>query len=288
MARSRTAKPQNSLLHQLTAVIMALSIIGLGIWVVVRNQPFADPNIVVVLRILVAVAAAICGATIPGFLHIESKFRGFGIRAGGALALVVLTYLLTPKVLPPQPPPLSTDVKPSSLALRMDGEDFDVRKVNTNGLQKGMGKLVSFTLSNSTGGLAIVDEVAVEVLDVFGDHNGTVEALVQPFNYEITLKTGQKGKVRVPAQFKYSAGELDRIILNVLPEDGGHDYIVRLVVRWFDDVTKEKRLIESEPKVLRFPSPYQGKPEDRIGLLEKQNALIDERFAKVKAELGKK
>jgi hypothetical protein len=53
---------------------------------------------VVLLRILVSVSIAIIGAVVPGFLSIDWSIRGATIRAGGAMALFVLTYLLTPEV----------------------------------------------------------------------------------------------------------------------------------------------------------------------------------------------
>ncbi len=63
-----------------------------------RNQPINDPNVVVLLRIVVAVAVGIVGATIPGFLRIKRDGHGWSIRAGGALILAVLSMVITPKV----------------------------------------------------------------------------------------------------------------------------------------------------------------------------------------------
>ena len=39
------------------------------------------------------------GATIPGMLSVDFSKGGMAIRAGGALALFVITYLLTPAII---------------------------------------------------------------------------------------------------------------------------------------------------------------------------------------------
>jgi hypothetical protein len=72
--------------------------------VVLRNTPFADPNLVVVLRIILSFAAAALGASIPGFLHVSVSGKGIWIRAGGALALFVLTLFFSPNVVKAEPP----------------------------------------------------------------------------------------------------------------------------------------------------------------------------------------
>jgi small GTP-binding protein len=65
----------------------------------IRNQPISDPNIVVLLRILMSLVTSIFGATVPGMLRVDFSNRGLVIRATGALALFVLTYVMTPSVL---------------------------------------------------------------------------------------------------------------------------------------------------------------------------------------------
>jgi len=55
-----------------------------------------------VLRVVVSFATATLGATIPGFLEIGWSGRGLAIRAGGALALFVLTFLYTPDLVTKQ------------------------------------------------------------------------------------------------------------------------------------------------------------------------------------------
>lgn len=85
-----------------TVSVLTFMLVG---WLVIRNQPFADPNLVVLLRIVLSIATAVLGATIPGLLHLSWKGKGLAIRAGGACALFVLSYLWSPTVIQPTPPP---------------------------------------------------------------------------------------------------------------------------------------------------------------------------------------
>jgi hypothetical protein len=91
--------------EKVVVLTVAMVIVLLVAFLVVRNEPFADPNLVVILRIFVSLSAAVLGATIPGFLHIGWDGAGLSIRAGGALALFVLTYVLSPAVVREEKPP---------------------------------------------------------------------------------------------------------------------------------------------------------------------------------------
>lgn len=83
--------------ERIVALVAALCWIGLVGYLVVRNEPL-DPNLVVFVRILLSVFAGVLGATIPGFLNVSVKGPGVAIRAGGALALFVISYFFTPAV----------------------------------------------------------------------------------------------------------------------------------------------------------------------------------------------
>jgi hypothetical protein len=85
-------------LERLIGLATAVCVVGTVLYLVIRNQPFSDLNLVTLMRIVLAVAMGILGATIPGFLSIEYKSQGLVIRAAGALALVLLTYFFSPKV----------------------------------------------------------------------------------------------------------------------------------------------------------------------------------------------
>lgn len=72
-------------------------------FIVIRNERFLDQNIVVLVRISLGLGVAILGATVPGLLHVDFSKKGLVIRAAGALALFVLSMILTPAVLPSVP-----------------------------------------------------------------------------------------------------------------------------------------------------------------------------------------
>jgi archaellum biogenesis protein FlaJ (TadC family) len=75
--------------------------IGVIAYLVIRNEPFADPNFVVMIRSVLSLIVAAFGATVPGMLKVDLKSKkGMLTRASGALGLFVITYLMTPKVLP--------------------------------------------------------------------------------------------------------------------------------------------------------------------------------------------
>ena len=112
-----------TLLEKTTCLVVGAVIVGLVCWVVIRNEPFADSNIVVVLRTLLSLSTAVLGFTVPGFLHVEMRGRGFVIRAGGALALFVLTFFFTPRVLPITEK-TNVDAKSSANSMRAGAPSF--------------------------------------------------------------------------------------------------------------------------------------------------------------------
>jgi hypothetical protein len=93
-----TTKTQSTLLpfDRIAATVAALVIVGLAVFLLIRNQPIADPRLFFVLRVVVSFSAAVLGATIPGFLDLRWSGGGLVVRAGGALALFVLTFVYTP------------------------------------------------------------------------------------------------------------------------------------------------------------------------------------------------
>jgi hypothetical protein len=84
--------------ERLTALFVAVAIVGVVLYLVIRNKPFADPNLVVVLRIILSLACGVLGFSIPGFIEVQYNLRGFSIRAFGAAALFVIAYFGTPRV----------------------------------------------------------------------------------------------------------------------------------------------------------------------------------------------
>ncbi len=81
----------------------AVSVIGFILFLVVRNVRFEDPNYVIFVRILLSLACAVVGGIAPGFLGIDWRVGGLAIRAGGALAIFVITFFWSPKVVAQQP-----------------------------------------------------------------------------------------------------------------------------------------------------------------------------------------
>src|SRR5262249_16422117 len=85
-------------LERLLAIITSISVVGVVLYLVIRNKPFSDPNLVLLLRIVLAVAMGIIGGTVPGFLRIDYTKGGITVRAAGALALVLVCFFGSPRV----------------------------------------------------------------------------------------------------------------------------------------------------------------------------------------------
>jgi hypothetical protein len=95
-----SAPPAGQFFDRLFAMLAALAVVGVVLFLVVRNEPIADPRLFFILRVVLSFGAATLGATIPGFLDIKWARGGMAIRAGGALALFVVTYVYTPDLAP--------------------------------------------------------------------------------------------------------------------------------------------------------------------------------------------
>lgn len=94
-------RPTGLQFDRVAATLAALVVVGLAVFLLVRNEPIADPKLFFVLRVVVSFSAATLGATIPGFLDIRWSGNGLAIRAAGALALFVLTFVYTPDLVTP-------------------------------------------------------------------------------------------------------------------------------------------------------------------------------------------
>jgi hypothetical protein len=86
------------IMERAAAVVSSLFALGLIGFLLVRNEPVADGRLFFGMRVLISLAAAVLGATVPGFLTVSWKGSGMAIRAGGALALFVLTFVYTPEL----------------------------------------------------------------------------------------------------------------------------------------------------------------------------------------------
>ena len=85
--------------EQLTAIITAVFVIFFAIYLIIRNEPFADQYLAALARNLLSFAMAVLGATIPGFLKIGLSIKGLSVRAAAALVLFVLAFAFTPHIL---------------------------------------------------------------------------------------------------------------------------------------------------------------------------------------------
>jgi hypothetical protein len=81
------------------AILTGIGVVAFVLALVWRGEPIVDPNLVVLMRFVIALAMGVVGATIPGFLNLEWKGSGLLVRASGALALFVLALVFTPTVL---------------------------------------------------------------------------------------------------------------------------------------------------------------------------------------------
>lgn len=95
--------------EKITAVAVAFFIVGLISFLVIRDKPFSDLNFAIFVRILLSLSCAVLGAVIPGFLQVDLHKKGLAVRAGGALALFIITFFFTPSVISsPQKPEINT------------------------------------------------------------------------------------------------------------------------------------------------------------------------------------
>jgi hypothetical protein len=119
---------------RIAATLAALVVVGLAVFLLVRNEPIASPQLFFVVRVVLSFAVAVLGATIPGFLEIGWRSSGLAIRAGGALALFLLTFVYTPDLVPtksPDPVPTqSITVGPGGVVV---GRDITGGTFNTGG-----------------------------------------------------------------------------------------------------------------------------------------------------------
>jgi len=107
MTRATRAKASQEALpfDRVAAIGAALVIVALAVFLLIRNQPIADPRLFLMLRVVISFSAATLGATIPGFLELGWRGQGLAVRAGGALALFVLTFAYTPDLVTDQGAP---------------------------------------------------------------------------------------------------------------------------------------------------------------------------------------
>ncbi|MBL8798037.1 MAG: tetratricopeptide repeat protein [Planctomycetia bacterium] len=144
---------QPALWEKICAYSGAGIILVLAGFLLVRNEPITDANLVVTLRTLMSVCAAVLGAAIPGFLHISLSGKGQALRAGGALALFVLTYWATPKVLP-----LKIEAQLDSIK-----QDTESIKADTKGTRRDVAEIAALLRKELSPGGAEEADLTTEI-----------------------------------------------------------------------------------------------------------------------------
>ena len=74
------------------SLVLFLALFG---YLLVRNTPI-DSSLMVAFRIVMSLLVAVFGATVPGYINVGFSAKGLTVRAVGAVALFVLTFVYTP------------------------------------------------------------------------------------------------------------------------------------------------------------------------------------------------
>lgn len=88
------------ILSYVTGVLFLAMMLGVGCYIAFRrNQQPIPVEAVFIFRVVLALAGAGFGAVLPGSIELEGTGPGWVVRAGGALAVAVLVYLINPPAL---------------------------------------------------------------------------------------------------------------------------------------------------------------------------------------------
>jgi len=94
---------QTHLWEKIVCASVAVIFVLLIAVITIRNEPIRDQNIVVFMRIGLALLAGFFGVAVPGLLQVDAKFKGWSIRGTSGFALAIIVYFFTPTVLPIAP-----------------------------------------------------------------------------------------------------------------------------------------------------------------------------------------
>lgn len=98
--------PNKFIFERRVATLCGVGVVATVVYLVVRDSRISDPGVAGAFHLILSLAVATLGATLPGFLHIIHSGKGYMIRAGGALALFVLAFFGAPKIWTDLPTPL--------------------------------------------------------------------------------------------------------------------------------------------------------------------------------------
>jgi hypothetical protein len=164
-----TSKPPTWVLvvSVVSGLAFLILLLAIAVWI-----PNPTPFQIFIFRVVLALAAAAFGATIPGFLRIELPLWGKGlISATGALALCVLVYLINPPALMDSNPSAPPEIVKQSLA----GIILDAQG---NPLPDVVVTLPAFNLSDTT------DTRGTFSFDVKAEKEASVRLMAQKPGYQ--------------------------------------------------------------------------------------------------------
>ena len=79
------------------AFLFGVTFLGVLTYAALRPEPISDEHQFFLLRVVAAISAAACAAIVPGFLDVNIGLTAqIVVRAGGAIAVFVVIYLLNP------------------------------------------------------------------------------------------------------------------------------------------------------------------------------------------------
>ncbi|MFZ6777228.1 hypothetical protein ACO0LD_10430 [Undibacterium sp. Ji83W] len=95
-------------------VFFIIAILAINLFI-----PNPTPTQQETFKIVLALAAAGVAGIFAGFLHVQSKWKKFSIRAGGALAVFVVVFMINPATLLSKP----TSIKPIAVDQTLNGRN---------------------------------------------------------------------------------------------------------------------------------------------------------------------
>jgi len=91
---------QKSTVERFVSYAAATAFAGLLCFLLIRNEPFADPNLATLFRVSLSISLAILGATLPGFLGIRYAGKRLALRATGGIGIFLISLAATSRIIP--------------------------------------------------------------------------------------------------------------------------------------------------------------------------------------------
>jgi hypothetical protein len=239
-----------------------------------------------VFRVVLAVAAAAFGSTIPGLLEVDLRFAAkLAIRAAGALGLFVTVFLVNPPKLVASASPVQNVPVSSAVGRHRTGESctssdlaltMEVPGVSIPGQRGGgggrfsSGRLYQFTLANiSTHCTSIVRDIRLAVLARVEDEHLSQEATTAENHYEVIVSPEDVGKdldliplagaPKVRWGYHFAPGSApDRFAVEVVPSRWGYAYAIQFLVHWYEPGSDKIITTASDVYAAFFPDRKGG------------------------------